>query len=107
MDDKKETKKGSWTFLTNHARVLLMLVKEPESRMREVAEKVGITERAVQHIIADLARTGYIDRTREGRRNVYKIHHGKPLRHSLEGHLSIDDLVEFISEIDKEEEDLG
>jgi predicted transcriptional regulator len=66
--------------------------------MRDIAEKVGITERAVQHIIADLVQAGYIDRMKEGRRNVYRIHRGKNLRHSIEEHRTIESLIEFIKD---------
>jgi predicted transcriptional regulator len=72
-------------------------------RMRDIAEKVGITERAVQHIIADLVQAGYIDRMKEGRRNVYRIHHGKNLRHSIEEHRTIASLIEFIKEYSEDE----
>lgn len=105
-DNKERKRKESWTFLTNHAHVLLCLAQAPQMRMREIADRVGITERAVQQIIADLAETGYIDREKAGRRNVYSIHQGKPLRHSIEGHRSIAHLIELIEGIDEEESTL-
>src|SRR3982750_3707911 len=73
-----------WAFLSNHAHVLLCIAKEPEVRLREVADRVGITERAVQRIVADLEEGGYLSRSREGRRNRYEVHLGRPLRHSVE-----------------------
>src|SRR5882762_2892766 len=74
------------TFLSNHAHVLLCIAKEPELRLREVAHRVGITERAVQRIVADLEEGGYLSRSREGRRNRYEVHPDRPLRHSVESH---------------------
>ncbi len=84
---------GSWTFLTNHAHVLLCLAAEPDVRLRDVADTVGITERAVQHIVADLAAAGVVERTREGRRNRYTVHPELPLRHPVEAHRHVGDLV--------------
>ncbi len=87
---------SSWTFLTNHAHVLLCLAESSSMRMREIAERVGITERAVQQIIADLDEAGYIDRVRDGRCNVYQVHLDKHLRHPIEEHRKIAGLVSFI-----------
>jgi predicted transcriptional regulator len=75
---------SSWTFLTNHAHVLLCVARDPGVRLRDVATEVGITERAAQRIVAELVDAGYLARTREGRRNRYEIHRGLPLRHPLE-----------------------
>jgi len=84
---------GTWTFLTNHAHVLLCLATDPEARLRDVADAVGITERAVQHIVSDLAAAGVVERTREGRRNRYTLHPEAPLRHPIEAHRRVEDLV--------------
>ena len=75
----------AWTFLTNHAHVLLCIAKEPEARMRDVATLVGITERAVQRIVADLEEAGYIARIRHGRRNRYKVRDSLPAYSRLRG----------------------
>jgi DNA-binding IclR family transcriptional regulator len=83
----------TWTFLTNHAHVLLCLAAEPDARLRDVAGAVGITERAVQHIVADLAAAGVVERRREGRRNRYTVHPEAPLRHPIEAHRHVADLV--------------
>src|SRR5438046_3020625 len=61
----------TWTFITTHGLVLLAIAQNPTIRLRDIAARVGITERAVQRIIADLIDAGYISRTRQGRRNVY------------------------------------
>ncbi len=76
--------KGTWTFLTNHAHVLLCLARDPGVRLRDVAEQVGITERAAQRIVADLVNEGYVSRIRAGRRNRYRLNTTLPLRHPLE-----------------------
>ncbi|HYH95580.1 helix-turn-helix domain-containing protein [Hyalangium sp.] len=87
-----------WTFLTNHAHVLLCLALNPEARMRDVSSKVGITERAVQKIVADLEEAGYLTRSRDGRRNRYEIHSHLPLRHPVECHRSVDSLLALVLE---------
>ena len=74
----------SWTFLTNYTHVLLCISAEPEILMREVADQVGITERAAQRIVADLIEGGYIEAEKIGRRNRYKVHANLPLRHPIE-----------------------
>ena len=80
---------ADWTFLTNHAHVMVCLRRDPTSRMRDVADAVGITERAAQRIVSELEEAGYLAREREGRRNRYTLHMELPLRHPLEGaHLS-------------------
>lgn len=86
----------AWTFLTNHAHVLICLARDPDSVLRDVANKVGITERAVQRIVTDLEEAGYLERTREGRRNSYKLLLSKPLRHPVEKNCAIGDLVRMI-----------
>ena len=63
-----------WTFLTNHAHVLVLLDRDPDMRMRDLAREVGITERATQRIISELVESGYLTRRRQGRRNTYTLH---------------------------------
>ena len=89
----EEQRKPSWTFLTNHAHVLVCISEEPDIRTRDIATKVGITERAAQGIIADLANEGYVTRTREGRRNRYEVHPEAPLRHPLEHDHTVGELL--------------
>ncbi len=83
----------SWTFLTNHARVLLCLAEAPDLRLREVAERIGITERGVQRIVTDLEEAEIVTRAREGRRNRYQINMQQPLRHPHEAHCTVGDLL--------------
>ena len=85
-----------WTFLSNHGHVLLLLFDEPMVLLREVAERVGITERAVQRIISDLEDGGFIQRKRVGRQNRYSICSDRPLRHPIEAHRTIGDLLGLI-----------
>lgn len=85
-----------WTFLTNHAHVLLCIAREPDARMRDVAQLVGITERAVQRIVADLEEEGYIERIRQGRRNRYEVRTNLPLRHPIERHERVASLIALV-----------
>ena len=94
---EEKTASPSWTFLTNHAHVLLCLAKNPSERIRDIALEVGITERAVQHIIVKLEADGYLEHIRDGRRNVYKVFSSKPLRHSIEKHRQVHDLIQLIN----------
>lgn len=89
------TAAGSWTFLSNHAHVLICLAREPMRRLRDVADAVGITERAVQKIVADLEQAGVIERRREGRRNHYSVHRDIAMRHPVEGGKTVADLLRF------------
>ena len=87
---------STWTFLTNHAHVLLVLAREPDARMRDVAERVGITERAVHRIVGELEEAGYLEREKEGRRNRYRLRRDLPLRHPVEQHRRIESLLSLV-----------
>jgi len=82
-----------WTFLTNHAHVLVTIARDPQCRMREVASRVGVTERGAQKILADLVADGYVTRTRIGRRNSYQIATGRPFRHPVTDGHEVDELL--------------
>jgi hypothetical protein len=84
---------GSWTFLTNHSHVLICLARDPKLRLRDLAEQVGITERAVQGIVKDLVAAGCLTRHREGRRNRYDIVADRPMRHRVERQHVVGDLL--------------
>ena len=86
-----------FTFLTNHAHVLLTLARDPERLIRDVAREVGITERAVQRIVADLEQTGYLVRHRLGRRNRYEVKVDLPLRHPIERHRRVSSLIALVN----------
>jgi DNA-binding transcriptional ArsR family regulator len=84
---------ADWTFLTNHAHVLLCVSRDPQARLRDVADAVGITERAAQRIVAELEAGGYLTRIREGRRNRYEIHADVPLRHPVEREHAVGEIL--------------
>jgi len=86
----------TWTFLTNHAHVLISLAEDPTLRIRDLAMRVGITERAVQRIIADLETAGYLTHERDGRRNLYRVRANRPLRHPVEAHQTLAALLEAL-----------
>ena len=86
-----------WTFLTNHAHVLAILHSDPQLVLRQVAIEVGITERAVQRIIHDLEEGGFIQREKVGRQNRYRVLTDQPLRHPIEAHRKIGDLLKLIN----------
>jgi predicted transcriptional regulator len=88
-----ERTKPEWTFLTNHAQVLTCIAEEPDIRGRDIAERVGITERAAQSIISDLVEYGYVTRVREGRRNHYTVNPDGQLRHPLQAGHTIGELL--------------
>lgn len=85
-----------WTFLTNHAHVLLCLVSEAPLTARELATRVGITERAVQTILTDLTDDGYLRKSKDGRRNIYAVNAKGRLRHPLEAHHTVADLIDAL-----------
>lgn len=92
-----ETTAASWTYLTNHAHVLILLARDPHATMRKVADTVGITERAVQRIVAELEEAGVLKRSRSGRRNVYAVRGDRPLRHPVESRCNVSDLLALIN----------
>jgi DNA-binding MarR family transcriptional regulator len=87
-----------WTFVTNHAAVLLCITSDPEIRMRDIADRVGITERAAQRIVADLVAEGYVTRRRVGRRNVYEVEPARQMRHRLARHRQVGAFLELMLE---------
>lgn len=99
MTPKPSASQGSapWTYLTNHAHVLILLARDASSTMREVADAVGITERAVQRIVGELEEAGVLKRSREGRRNVYAVNAALTLRHPLESHCTVAELLRLVN----------
>jgi len=88
---------SDWTLFSNHGHVLVCLARNSEARLRDVAMDVGITERAVQKIVRDLQDGGMVSVTKNGRRNSYRIHRKKPLRHDLESACTLKDLIKFVN----------
>jgi hypothetical protein len=87
----------TWSFLTNHAQVLLCIAQDPGIRLREIGETIGITERAAHRIVVELAAAGYISRTRNGRRNHYTIQSHLPLPEPLAREQKIGDLLDVLA----------
>jgi DNA-binding MarR family transcriptional regulator len=88
----------SWTFVTNHAAVLICIARDPEIRMRDIAVTVGVTERGAQRIVADLVEEGYVTRKRVGRRNVYEVEPARQMRHRLARHREIGEFLAVMLE---------
>ena len=85
-----------WRFLTNHAQVLTCIGADPSVRLRDIALRVGITERTAAQIVNDLEQAGYLTKRRNGRRNTYEIHDKLPLRNPLHRHHTVGDLIRFL-----------
>jgi predicted transcriptional regulator len=85
--------KNHWTFLSNHAQVLLCIARDPQIRIRDIAQSVGITERAAQRIVSDLADAGYIERERIGRRSHYRLNGNVAMRHVAQADYDINELL--------------
>ncbi|MEO1060626.1 MAG: winged helix-turn-helix domain-containing protein [Actinomycetota bacterium] len=97
QDGSGTDRPSTWTFLSNHSHVLICLARDPEARLIDIAEAVGIRERAVRRIIADLVESGYVERRRVGRRNSYDLHLDRPLRHQLELGHEVGELVGLLA----------
>ena len=91
--DRVQENAVGWTFLSNHGHVLVALKDSPDARLSELAGRVGISERAIQLIVGDLERAGYVVKERSGRRNHYTVTTGQRLRHPAERDSSLDDLL--------------
>jgi DNA-binding MarR family transcriptional regulator len=87
---------SDWRFLTNHAHVLHAVAREPEIRLREIGERVGITERAVHGIVCDLEKAGYLTRHHVAGHNIYEIHVTDSLRERLEHQVRVGDIVDLL-----------
>ena len=89
-----------WRFVTNHTQVLLCIARDGDVRLRDMAETVGITERAAQRIVADLIEAGFVERRRVGRRNHYSIDRRAKMRHPAQTNQEIGDLLELLNSTD-------
>jgi DNA-binding MarR family transcriptional regulator len=94
--ERPPNNQSSWVFLTNHAHVLLCIARDPDTRTRDIAEHVGITERAAQRIVSELIAEGYLTRTKIGRRNRYEINRHGHLRSEAFHHLKIGPLLDLL-----------
>jgi DNA-binding transcriptional regulator PaaX len=97
MKSSSPNDNGTWRFVTNHGHVLACIAADPETRLRDIAATVGVTERAVGQIIAELEQAGYLTKTRVGRRNRYELHDDLPLRHPLHQHHTVGELIRFLT----------
>jgi predicted transcriptional regulator len=91
-----ENDNRTWRFLSNHTQVLLCLSRDPNARLRDIAESVGITERAAQRIVADLIESGYVESERRGRRNHYSINTNIGMRHPAQHGHEVGELLELL-----------
>jgi predicted transcriptional regulator len=87
------TDQPTWTFLSNHAQVLLCITRDPDMRIRDIAQNVGITERAAARIVSDLVQAGYLDRIKIGRRNHYQLNGEVKMRHAAQAGHQISELL--------------
>ena len=87
---------AGWRFLTNHTQVLLCIARDPDARLRDVADEVGITERAAQRIMADLVEAGFVERERVGRRNRYVVNRDRQMRHPAQLGHEVGELLELL-----------
>lgn len=85
----------AWSLLSNHGLVFVVIARDPQARVRDIADRVGITERAAHRIVADLCAEGFISRTRVGRRTVYQVHPDKHFRHPALRAQAIGSLLEI------------
>jgi predicted transcriptional regulator len=89
---------STWTFITNHARVMMVITQDPTVRLRDIAASLNITERAAQRIVTELVEEGYLSRKREGRRNTYTVHPHKRLRAAPASSTEIGEFVGMLLE---------
>src|SRR5579884_3613240 len=97
----------NWTFLTNHAQVLVCIARDPGIRLRDIGERVAIIERAAHHIVAELADAGYITRERNGRRNHYTINAHFPLPDPIAHEQNVGELLAILTATDGSERRVG
>jgi DNA-binding MarR family transcriptional regulator len=88
---------SNWTFITNHGLVLSYIYRNPQSTAREIADHIGVTERTTHKIISDLELAGYIERRKNGRRNIYRVEQNLPLRHHAHKDVLVSDLLKALS----------
>jgi DNA-binding MarR family transcriptional regulator len=97
QDSERQGHEPQWSFLTNHARVLLAVAHDPDIRLRDIGDTVGITERAAHRIVGELAAAGYLVRERNGRRNRYTVNTHLPLPDPLARSRRVGDLLQVLA----------
>jgi predicted transcriptional regulator len=98
MSRPTNSNEKTWRFLSNHTQVLLCIARDPDTRLRDIAEVVGITERAAQRIVTDLIESGYVDSERHGRRSRYTINRDIAMRHPAQTNVEIGELLDLLTE---------
>jgi winged helix-turn-helix DNA-binding protein len=96
MNSSSADQDHPFRFVTNHAHVLQVISADPATRLRDIAQTVGITERTAAQIVNDLEQAGYLSKSRDGRRNRYEVHERLPLRHPQHRHHTVGDLIRFL-----------
>ena len=104
---KDNTKDNGWTFFTNYGHVLIFISQHSDATLRKVSEHVGITERATHRIVGDLEQAGFLRKRRQGRRNYYEVNTDMPLRHPLEEHCSIRQIIDTVVDSKGQKSNLG
>src|SRR6476469_4479927 len=99
-DPDQNGSSSSWTLLTGHGHVLVQITRNPDARIRDISPAVGLTERTVQAIVADLEAAGYLTRTRVGRRTRYTVNPDSPFRHSAQEGLRVGPLLALLARAD-------
>ena len=103
MGDPDQSGGGSWTLLTGHGHVLVEIARNPEARIRDISAAVGLTERTVQAIVADLEAAGYITRSRTGRRTRYTVRYDSQFRHPAQEGLQVGPFLDLLVAADENE----
>lgn len=98
MTSRDNSTEDGWTFLTNHSHVLICLARDSSLRLRDLADEVGITERAVQGIVNDLEAAGFVTKRRQGRRNHYTIERAGSMRHRVEAGHTVGELLDAMAQ---------
>ena len=100
MSSPNESRRKAWHFLSNHTQVLLCIARDPDIRLRDIAQVVGITERAAGRIVTDLTESGYVERERHGRRLRYTINRQIAMRHPAQTNREIGELLDLLARVD-------
>jgi predicted transcriptional regulator len=99
-----DERRGKWTLLTGHGRVLVEIARDPKARIRDISAAAGLTERTVQAIVADLTAEGYITRTRTGRRTLYNVNTDSLFRHPAHAGYQVGRFLNLLTEIKDHDE---
>ena len=100
MSSPNENRRKAWHFLSNHTQVLLCIARDPDTRLRDIAQVVGITERAAGRIVTDLTESGYVESERHGRRLRYTINRQIAMRHPAQTNREIGELLDLLTRVE-------